>query len=578
MAIYHCSVQVIGRSNGRSATGAAAYRSGMEITDDRTGITHDYTRKSGVDHAEIMAPANAPAWVHDRSQLWNTVEKTERRKDSQLAREVEVSIPRELPRDQMQALVRNFVHEQFVSQGMVADVAFHHLDSENPHAHIMLTMRELGPDGFGKKQREWNRTELLQSWRVEWEHHTNTALERGGFDQRIDHRTLDAQGVDRTPQIHLGPQVIQMEQRGIRTDRGAVMLAIDNNNAEIQELTTLLEVIDRERDSEIARGAERGATGGGDRTAGASAGLTGGGIDGGSGGAEISSPGSSQVPTPGTRRTQKDDGEDERRDSDSRRDGGHRPASSFWLELEAFRRRARRFRGFVGGAVGRVVALAGTRVRQPGRKRLADPEGQIARQVAALDGPFEVVISGRSGRQQTRNWSGDRLLAQADWLARQVAMGGNIAIQPQGTLIIGRLNADGVERLRQLGFEPALVLETAPDRFEAIIRITDQALNIDQIHDLGSALARRAGGQVQHHCSLAGFSSMSSPRSPKPEGFTAEIISNPGQPASKAAEASKAVGVEPFPDRTPKTPENGVQKPTAPIKRPNRDDNSPSPF
>ena len=84
MAIYHCSVQVIGRSNGRSATGAAAYRSGMEITDDRTGITHDYTRKSGVDHAEILAPANAPDWVHDRSQLWNTVEKTERRKDSQL--------------------------------------------------------------------------------------------------------------------------------------------------------------------------------------------------------------------------------------------------------------------------------------------------------------------------------------------------------------------------------------------------------------------------------------------------------------------------------------------------------------
>ncbi|WP_181946260.1 MobA/MobL family protein, partial [Klebsiella pneumoniae] len=136
MAIYHLSMKIISRSSGYSAVASAAYRSGSLMLDERTGLTHDYTRKSGV--AE-------PAWCTNRAELWNAVEKAERRKNSQLAREIELAIPHELPQDAARETVLAFVRENFVSQGMIADVAFHHMDKTNPHAHIMLTTRAVGP-------------------------------------------------------------------------------------------------------------------------------------------------------------------------------------------------------------------------------------------------------------------------------------------------------------------------------------------------------------------------------------------------------------------------------------------------
>ncbi len=188
MAIYHCSVKIISRSQGRSSTGAAAYRSAEKIVDERTDITHDYRRKSGVDHSVIMAPKNSPTWIKDRSRLWNTIEQVEKRKDSQLCREVEVAIPKELSSQEMRLLVSGYVEEQFVKKGMVADINFHHLDGENTLAHILLTMREITPEGFGKKNRSWNQKERLQDWRKSWEQHANQSLERSGHHQRIDHQ------------------------------------------------------------------------------------------------------------------------------------------------------------------------------------------------------------------------------------------------------------------------------------------------------------------------------------------------------------------------------------------------------
>lgn len=213
MAIYHCSAKVIGRSSGRSATGAAAYRAGEKIVDHRTGLIHDYTRKGGVDHAQIIAPAGAPEWATDRSALWNEVEAVEKRKDAQLCREVEVAIPRELTVDQQRQLVLDFAQEQFVARGMVADVAFHHQDGENPHAHILLTTRTIGADGFGQKAREWNDRALLEQWRSQWAEHANRALERAGHAERIDHRSLADQGIDRQPTQHLGPTATAIERR-----------------------------------------------------------------------------------------------------------------------------------------------------------------------------------------------------------------------------------------------------------------------------------------------------------------------------------------------------------------------------
>lgn len=246
MAIYHFSVNIISRSSGRSATAAAAYRAGEKIVDIRTGEIHDYTRKRGVDHNFILAPNSAPDWVHNREKLWNAVEKVERRKDSQLAREINVALPTELTKTQQLKLVKEFVTEQFVSQGMVADIAFHDLNSHNPHAHIMLTMREIDEHGFSpKKNRDWNRKELLEKQRLAWAISTNKALELAGVNQTIDHRSLEEQGVDRIPQIHLGAAVNAMMKRGIVTEREERYLEIAEANRNIRKFEFHLELVDR---------------------------------------------------------------------------------------------------------------------------------------------------------------------------------------------------------------------------------------------------------------------------------------------------------------------------------------------
>jgi MobA/MobL family protein len=187
MAIYHLRAKIITRSKGQStvagaayrsgghsATHAAAYRSGEKLRDARTGRTFDYGRKQGIVHTEILASENAPAWAYDREALWNRVEQAEKRKDAQLAREIEISLPRELSHGQRVELVRSFAKEQFVSRGMVADIALHcpkaSDNKDQPHAHIMLTLRLLEPggSGFGNKERAWNDHALLEHWREQW--------------------------------------------------------------------------------------------------------------------------------------------------------------------------------------------------------------------------------------------------------------------------------------------------------------------------------------------------------------------------------------------------------------------------
>lgn len=272
MAIYHLSAKVIGRSTGRSATGAAAYRAAEIVRDERTGMVHDFSRKGGVEHREIFAPANAPAWMSDRETLWNAVEKAEARKDAQLAREVEVALPRELSAEQRLELVRSFVRDEFVARGMVADVAIHNPrprdGEERPHAHVLLTMRCLTAEGFGPKERSWNAKDVLEGWRERWEAHANRALERAGCDERIDHRSYADRGVDREPQPKLGPVATAMERRGETSERGNELRAVEARNVERDSLwrqldaarETLVMLRDRTTDAlarsvELARGA-----------------------------------------------------------------------------------------------------------------------------------------------------------------------------------------------------------------------------------------------------------------------------------------------------------------------------------
>lgn len=223
MAIYHFSVQVIGRGAGRSAVAAAAYRAAERLHDERLDRAHDFTNKSGVVHSEILLPEGAPERFADREKLWNEVEATEKRKDAQLAREVEFSIPREMTQAQGVALAQDFVRAEFVERGMIADLNVHwDIGADGlakPHAHVMLTMREVGPDGFGQKERDWNRTELVEQWRERWADHVNARLAELDIDARIDHRSFEAQGIDLEPQDKIGPAASRMGERGLESER-----------------------------------------------------------------------------------------------------------------------------------------------------------------------------------------------------------------------------------------------------------------------------------------------------------------------------------------------------------------------
>lgn len=215
MAIYHLSVKIVSRAEGRSVVGAAAYRSAEQIHDQRIGLTFDYRRKGGVAYTEILAPEGAPAWVRDRGVLWNAVEKVEKRKDAQLAREVEIALPVELSKGEQIALMRDFAQRVFVSNGMVADIALHRDNPENPHAHILLTTRGLAANGFGAKRRDWNDRAQLLTWREQWARIANEHLQRAGHDIRIDYRTLEAQGIGLIPGVKMGLSADRREQAAL---------------------------------------------------------------------------------------------------------------------------------------------------------------------------------------------------------------------------------------------------------------------------------------------------------------------------------------------------------------------------
>ncbi|MBY2930915.1 Ti-type conjugative transfer relaxase TraA [Sphingomonadales bacterium 56] len=236
MAIYHFSAKVISRANGSSAVASAAYRAAERLHDDRLGRDHDFSNKAGVVHSEILAPEGAPERLNDRATLWNEVEAGEKRKDAQLAREVEFSIPRELNQQQGIQLARDFVEKQFVERGMVADMNVHWDMGKDgqpkPHAHVMLSMREVGPEGFGQKVREWNSTALLQEWRVAWADHVNERLAELDIDARIDHRTLEAQGIDLEPQHKIGPAASRMPEQGLEAERVEDHARIARENGE----------------------------------------------------------------------------------------------------------------------------------------------------------------------------------------------------------------------------------------------------------------------------------------------------------------------------------------------------------
>lgn len=224
MAIYHLHVKIIGRKAGSSAVASAAYRSASRLRDERIDRVQDFSNKRGVVHSEVMLPDGAPEVWSDRERLWNDVEAFEVRKDAQLAREVEFAIPRELTQRQGIELARDFVQSEFVGQGMIADLNVHWDFAEDgspkPHAHVMLTMRSVDENGFGQKVRDWNRTEMVERWRERWASHVNERLAELDIDARIDHRSLEAQGIGLEPQTQVGAPAQRIERQGMEADAG----------------------------------------------------------------------------------------------------------------------------------------------------------------------------------------------------------------------------------------------------------------------------------------------------------------------------------------------------------------------
>lgn len=229
MAIYHLSVKAISRSAGRSATAAAAYRAGCQITDKRTGEVHNFTRKKGVESADIVLPDGSPQWATNRAKLWNAAELAEKRKDACVAREYEVALPAELSAEARRCLALDFAKEMANAEGCAVDVAIHAPgrdgDNRNYHAHIMRTTRKVGPecltDKLDTEKAGRNRRHDLDAVRQRWAELINERLAENEIAQRVDHRSLKDQGIDREPTSHLGPAVTDMK----RNDKQSEVLA-----------------------------------------------------------------------------------------------------------------------------------------------------------------------------------------------------------------------------------------------------------------------------------------------------------------------------------------------------------------
>lgn len=246
MAIYHFSVKNISRSDGRSVVACAAYRSGEKLIDERQGKEQDYTRKSGVEFKKIYAPLHADPKLLERNQLWNTVEKVETRKNSQLAREFEIAFPCEFNKQQREDMLNDLCQKIIQRHNVIVDAAIHAphsasgSDERNYHAHILLTTRSINEHGqLGNKTREFNDhgKQQVEYWREEFANLSNIYLEKLGSAERVDHRSYKARGSELEPTQHEGPKATQLKRQGIATE-----ITIKNENIRLRNIDRLIEM------------------------------------------------------------------------------------------------------------------------------------------------------------------------------------------------------------------------------------------------------------------------------------------------------------------------------------------------
>ncbi|MGI6766540.1 MAG: MobQ family relaxase [Lentihominibacter sp.] len=267
---FHFSVSIISRGKGKSAVASAAYIAGEKIKNEWDGVTHDYTKKQGVIHKEIFLPDHAPKEFTDRTTLWNSVELFEKNANAQLARNFIIALPKELSLEENKKLITEFIQDNFVDEGMIADLAIHDESQDgnnNIHAHIMTIVRPLNEDGtWGQKSKKeymlnengekilgkngkpktrkveltnWNDRDNVEKWRESFSNLCNRYLQENEIDKRVDHRSFKRQAVKQIPTIHLGAAASALERKGIRTEKGDI-------NREIKKQNQLLKAIGEE--------------------------------------------------------------------------------------------------------------------------------------------------------------------------------------------------------------------------------------------------------------------------------------------------------------------------------------------
>lgn len=532
MAIYHLTAKTGSRNGGQSAKAKADYiqREGR-YSRDRDEVLHT---QSG----------HLPEWAERPADYWDAADLYERA-NGRLFKEVEFALPVELTLDQQRELVDEFARHLTEGERLPYTLAIHAGKGENPHCHLMISERK--NDGIERPADQWfkrynakqperggaQKSESLKpkGWleqtREAWADHANRALERAGHDARIDHRTLEAQGIERLPGIHLGPNVVEMEGRGIRTERADTALAIDTANGQIIDLQEYREVIEHERDRQSEEVQRHQRVSGADRTAGPEHGDTGrrgpaghepdsaGQRGAGSGVAESPTPdrggmgGAGQGVAGGSRR-----GEQRR---------AERPERRPWLDMEVVGRGLDRFRDAYSGAADRIMALAGAANHRTTGGYMAGFQAQvkgdrtaqaIARQLKAMGcDRYDIGIrDAASGKMMNREWSAAEVLQNTPWLKRMNAQGNDVYIRPaeqerHGLVLVDDLSEFDLDDMKAEGREPDEIAKAMAEASPAIMerkagheadyikRTVQKVMELPQVQEARAELAKQTQKQ-----------------------------------------------------------------------------------
>ncbi len=534
MAIYHLTASTGSRKGGQSGAAKSDYlkREG-KYSRDRDEVEHS---QSG----------HMPDWAERSRDYWDAADLYERA-NGRLFKEVEFALPVELDEAQRRELVDDFAHHLTDQERLPYTLAIHKGKGENPHCHLMISERK--NDGVQRPADQWFKRynakqperggaqksdslkprAWLEQTREAWSDHANRALERAGHDARIDHRSLEAQGVERLPGVHLGPNVVEMEARGIRTDRADAAFSTESANRQITDLQHYREAIEHESNRQGEAVEKPRRAGRRDRAVGAEHG-------GAIGRSPAADRGNQDRQRGAGRRLDEpaaanhepvaaDSQRDERSRPRTQRDESQGPDGGAKLDAKALAGRSDRFRDAYSGAADRIHDLAGTARDDTGGHGMAASQAQlkgdrtqqaIARQLKAMGCErYEVgVRDASSGKMMNREWSAQEVQDNAPWLKRMNARHNDIYIRPaaseaHGLVLVDDLSSDDVAAMKQEGHEPAAVLETSPENYQAWVKTGDDT-PAEQRGLIARKLARaydadKASADAHHYGRLAGF-------------------------------------------------------------------------